>query len=333
MRKKWLLVLLAVVALAAVAVWVNMARDKGLPQGFAGANGRLELQRLDVATLYPGRVEAVQVDEGDEVSEGMVLAELSSAQSTSQLAAAKAAKQRALQAQTRAQAQIEAHQQERKVAQMELDNTRELKQEALVSAAELTRRQAARDGAAAAVTAAAAAKAEAAAAVAQAQAQMDAAAAANDDMLIRAPQAGRVAYRLVEPGNVLAAGSKVVSLHNPAHVSMTLFLPTDSIGRIRLGDEARIVLDGIDAVWPAKVQSIADEAQFTPKYVETANEREKLMYRVALRIPDEVALAHKGLLKGGLTGNGYVRLDTQLNWPAPWQVRLPQPKAQPQEAH
>ena len=92
----------------------------------------------------------------------------------------------------------------------------------------------------------------------------------------------------------------------------------------KVGDEARIKLDGLDAVFPAKISFIATEAQFTPKNVETANERAKLMFKVKLRIPKETALQYKGLLKGGMVGNGYVRTNGQQAWSADLAVKLPQ---------
>ena len=160
MQKKWLWGGVAISAvLAGIGVWVNLTGSQGLPEGFAGGNGRLELQRMDVATLYAGRVVALPVDEGDEVAPNAVLAELSSDQSSSQLAGAEAAKQRAQEAVARADAEIAAQRQQQKTAQMELDNTRRLKNEALVSAAEVQRREAARDAAAAAVKAAQAGRA------------------------------------------------------------------------------------------------------------------------------------------------------------------------------
>lgn len=84
------------------------------------------------------------------------------------------------------------------------------------------------------------------------------------------------------------------------------------------------MLDGLNAVFPAKIKFIADQAQFTPKYVETADEREKLMYKVKLAIPSEIALRYNQLLKGGMTGNGYVRLNSRANWPKQWAIQLPQ---------
>lgn len=134
---------------------------------------------------------------------------------------------------------------------------------------------------------------------------------------------GRVEYRIAEPGNVLGAGSRVVTLLDPGEASMALFLPTPVVSGLKVGDEARIVLDGLDAVWPATVRFIASEAQFTPKHVETADERNKMVYRVKLVLPEDVARRHDGLLKGGLTGVGYVRHKGTQGWPAELAVRLP----------
>lgn len=322
---KKLIVALLIAALAAGGWYAyNQQSQSGLPEGFAQSNGRLELNRFDIASLYPGRVQAVLVDEGSEVKEGDVLAELSSVTSTSQLEAAKAQKQRAQEAVARADAEIKAYEQQQKVAQMELGNAQNLKRDELVSSAEVSKRLAARDGAAASVKAARAARAEAVAAVAAAQAQINQAASANDDMTIRSPKAGRVEYKIAETGSVIAAGSKVVSLLDPADVSMNIFLPNAEAGRLKVGGEARIVLDSVNAVFPAKISFIATDAQFTPKSVETQNEREKLVFRVKLKIPADTALKYRGLLKGGMTGNGYVRTDDAAQWPSELAVKLPQ---------
>lgn len=322
--KKWLW-LLPAAALAAAGGYFYMRQNTGkLPENIMYSNGRLELNRIDVASLYAGRVKSVKVDEGSDVKAGEVLAELSSVTSASRVEAAKAQKRRAEDAATRAAAEITAYSQRLKVAQMELDNASKLRRDDLVSDSEVRRRRAERDSAAASVAAARAARAEAQAAVAAAQAQTDEAASANDDMQIRAPIGGRVEYKIAEAGNVIGAGSRVVSLLDPADVSMNIFLPTDSMSRLKVGDEARIKLDGIDAVFPAKIKFIAADAQFTPKAVETADERAKLMFKIKLQVPAETAKRFDRLLKGGMTGNGYVKAGGQTAWPPELAVKLPE---------
>ena len=326
--KKILPVVLGIIVLAVLVVggwFIHRHEQLGAPpDGLARSNGRLELERIDVATLYPGRVKAVFAEEGDEVRAGDVLAELSSDTVSSRVEAAKAQKQRVQETAARANAEIKAYEQRLKVAQMELDNAAAMRRSELVSDSELSKRRAERDSAAASVAAAKAAHAEAQAAIAAAGAQMSEAASANDDMLIRSPIDGRVEYKIADVGNVLAAGGKVVSLLDPADASMNIFLPAPQVAQLKLGDEARIVLDSIDAVFPARISYVASDAQFTPKNVETVNERAKLMFKVKLKVPSATALQYKGLLKGGMTGNGYVRVNEQAQWPSDLVVKLPQ---------
>ena len=350
--KKWIIPVVIVAAGAAgFAVYQKQHADRQ-PENIIASNGRLELERIDVATLYAGRVKSMNVDEGSEVKAGDVLAELSSDTTSGRVEEAQAGElaakemvqraqagvKQAQEAVARADAQIAAQLQQQKLAQMELDNAGKMQSEDLVSPAETQRRRSQRDGAAAAVKAAQAAKAEALAAVRQAQAQVAEAQAgvaarqaqlklaqsANSDMQITSPKDGVVEYKIAQAGNVVGAGGKVVSLLDFSDASMAIFLPTAQVGSLKVGDEARIKLDGVDAVFPAKISFIATEAQFTPKNVETASERAKLMFKVKLRIPKETALQYKGLLKGGMVGNGYVRTNRQQAWSADLAVKLPQ---------
>lgn len=324
MKKSLIALAIALAAIAAGWFAYRQYNAGSLPTGFARSNGRLELNRLDIASLYPGRVKAVLVDEGSNVQEGDVLAELSSDTASSRVEAAKAQKQRAQEMSARADAEIKAYEQRLKVAQLELDNAQAMRRSELISDSELRKRRAERDSAAAALQAAKAARAESLAAITAAGAQMSEAASANNDMTIRSPKAGRVEYKIADVGSVIASGSKVVSLLDPSDVSMNIFLPNREMSRLKVGDEARIVLDGIDAVFPAQISFIATNAQFTPKNVETENERAKLMFKIKLKVPAETALKYQGLLKGGMTGNGYVRVNEQAQWPADLAVKLPQ---------
>ena len=150
MKKIWIVPVAAALAAGGWYYW-QQHHQSGLPEGFAQSNGRLELKRFDVASLYAGRVKAMLVDEGSRVEEGDVLAELSSDTSTSQLDGARAQKQRAQEAVARAEAEIKAYEQQQKVAQLDFTNTQNLRRDDLVSDAELSKRRAARDSAAASV--------------------------------------------------------------------------------------------------------------------------------------------------------------------------------------
>ena len=122
-----------------------------------------------------------------------------------------------------------------------------------------------------------------------------------DDSELKAPRDGRVQYRIAEPGEVLNAGGRVLSLVDLADVYMTFFLPTAAAaGKVALGSEIRLVLDAApDYVIPAQASFVASVAQFTPKTVETESERLKLMFRVRARIDPVLLKQYLAQIKTG----------------------------------
>jgi HlyD family secretion protein len=325
MRVPVVLALAAVLTLTAggYAYWQKTtslrARD-----GLATANGRIEVTRVDIASKLPGRVAEILVNEGDSVQKGGLIARLDTAELLAQLAGAKAAVQRALASVGRAEADIAIREAEHNLAGIELQRALDLEQRAAGTRAELERRRAQHVVTAANIQGARAALAEAKAAQQAAEAQVAQIKAMLADSELRTPVPGRVEYKLVQPGEVVAAGGRLVTILDLTDVFMTIFLPTGEAGRVALGSEARIVLDAVaDAVFPATVSFVAAEAQFTPKTVETTNEREKLMYRVKLAIDPKLLDTYRDYVKAGLTGNAYVRVSASAAWPAWLAVRLP----------
>ncbi|ECX6013150.1 HlyD family efflux transporter periplasmic adaptor subunit, partial [Salmonella enterica subsp. enterica serovar Rubislaw] len=146
-----------------------------------------------------------------------------------------------------------------------------------------------------------------------------------DDSELKAPRDGRVQYRVAEPGEVLSAGGRVLNMVDLSDVYMTFFLPTEQAGLLKIGGEARLVLDAApDLRIPATISFVASVAQFTPKTVETHDERLKLMFRVKARIPPELLRQHLEYVKTGLPGMAWVRLDERVPWPDALSVRLSQ---------
>ena len=144
------------------------------------------------------------------------------------------------------------------------------------------------------------------------------------DNTLVAPRDGPIEYRVANVGEVLAAGGKVFTMLDASYVYMDIYLPTPEAGRIRIGSEARIVLDAYpDHVIPAKVVYVASQAQFTPKTVETKTERDKLMFRIRVRIDPDRLRGREALVRSGLPGLAYVRTDTATVWPANLQSSPP----------
>ncbi len=145
-----------------------------------------------------------------------------------------------------------------------------------------------------------------------------------DDSVLVSTINGRVLYRLAEPGEVIGAGGRVLVLVDLTDIHMSIFLPTSQASLLSIGDEARLVLDAIPkSPLPARISFVSPIAQFTPKTVETRVEREKLMFRVKLKIEPKLLARHIDKIKTGVPGEGYVRLDTQSPWPENLKVNLP----------
>lgn len=336
-------VLLVALAAGGYAVW-RSASEPDLGPGFASGNGRVEAVEVDVATKLPGRVEAIFVDEGDEVVRGEPLAQMETSALEAQLREAQAQLERAKINIETAEAQVRLREAERAAAQALLaqrqvehqaaakrlarseslakrdsiseqmlddDRARALGAEAAVKAGE-----AQVEAASAGISAARAQVVGAQALVAATQATIERIQVELTDSELKAPRDGRVQYRIAEPGEVLGGGGRVLNLVDLGEVHMSFFLPTYAAGRVRLGDEVRIVLDALpDQVLPAKASFVADVAQFTPKTVETTEERLKLMFKVKAQIDPQLLQAHRRDVKTGVPGIAYVRIDPEAEWP------------------
>jgi HlyD family secretion protein len=305
-----------------------------------------------VAAKIPGRLTSVLVMEGDYVKSGQVVAQMDVATLEAQRDEAQANYKKALDAVATAEATITMRQADAIAAraivaqrEAELDATQrrlarseELSKEgaetlqkldddrANVRAADATL-SAARAQVSAAQAATLAAETEAVgarAAVAAAQATIARITADIDDSQLKAPRDARVQFKVSEPGEVLAAGGKVLNLVDLTDVYMTFFLPEAVAGKLAIGAEARIVVDAApDWVIPAQVTFVADVAQYTPKTVETETERQKLMFRVKANIATELLRQHIELVKTGLPGVAYVRWRNDATWPDSLQPNLP----------
>lgn len=347
-----LLALALTLALAGGLIWGwHLYTSAAAEPWTASGNGRIEATEIDIATKTPGRVTSIRVDEGDFVSAGQILAEMDTAVLEAQLREAEAGLQRArigietahsLVAQreaekTAAQALVAQREAERRAAQLRFGRSENLARRDAISEQTLDDDRARTEGARAAVAAAQAQVAAAAAAIGNAsaqvvaaQAQVTAVAATIEriradlaDSVLKAPRDARVQYRVAQPGEVLPAGGRVLSLVDLSDVYMTFFLPTAAAGKVALGAEVRLVLDALPQhVMPARATFVADVAQFTPKTVETAEERLKLMFRIKARIEPELLKKHIRQVKTGVPGVAYVRLDPGREWPERLTVTL-----------
>lgn len=284
-----------------------------LPEGLYVGNGRLEATEVQIASKTPGRLAEVLVDEGDKVTKGQLLARMDTRTLEAQRRQAEAEVIRARENLSAAQANVQLRQSEQLLAHQELKRSQELFKRGFASGQIIDQQQSRFDTGNAAVAAARAQVSAVGAGIGAAQAEVAQLTSEIDDSSLRAPIDGVIQLRMAEPGEVLGAGGRVLLLIDPNDQYMNLYLAASVAGRLAVGDEARILLDALPGQpLPAKISFVAAKSQFTPKEVETRDERQKLVFRVKLHLTQPSAVPQA---KPGMPGNGYVRT-TPIDWPA-----------------
>jgi HlyD family secretion protein len=141
-----------------------------------------------------------------------------------------------------------------------------------------------------------------------AQAQVDLAKArlamavkAQADCTVKAPVAGTVTSRIREEGEVVAVGAPLVAMSRLEEVWLTLFVPEPRLAGIKVGNRAWVAVDGSNERIEGKVAFVSPEAEFTPRNVQTRDERAKLVFRVRVTVPNP-----GGILKPGMPADGFL---------------------------
>ena len=316
--RRWLrtAVMLGIVALGAGIGTYWWIHRQPFPLGTAYGNGRLEADPIDIATKFAGRILELRVDEGDMVTAGQVLAVMDTRDLEASLKKSEAQVEQAQKAVNEANANVDQTHSQVIFAEQEMERARVLVDRGITTRETFDQRRQQLDSARALELAARARVTEVEHALEGAQHDVELYKVNIADNTLVAPRDGRIEYRISNVGEVLPAGGRVFTLLDVAYVYMDIYLPTLDTEHVKIGSDARIVLDAFpDRPIPAKVSFIASQAQFTPKMVETQTEREKLMFRIRVRIDPERSRAHAYAVRSGLPGVAYVKLDPKIAWP------------------
>jgi len=320
---RWILAGAAVVIVAFIGIKYVIKKRNALPEGIASGNGRIEGKLVDISAREPLRVKEILVDEGALVKPGQVLVKMDTVTLDSQLAEANAAVQASEEKLAVARANITKQKSEIDLAGVEADRSKRLVEQGAGSQRELDVRKTKVETSKATLG-----EADAMLATAKEQVEVARKNAATvqtriDDATLRSPVTGRVLYRLAEPGEVLAAGGKALTLVNLDDIYMEIFLPAEQAAAVKIGAEGRVTVDYDPRAIAGQVSFVSPEAQFTPKQVETKSEREKLMFRVKIQLPREIIGQYIERIKTGVRGVGYVKVKDSAVWPARLQNLLP----------
>ena len=308
-------------------------RGETLPDGIVKTNGRLEATEVDVSAKYPGRLAQVTVEEGDEVTAGQVVGRITSPEYEAQLRGAQAQVLKAKQALAEAKAAVAQRQSDVTFTKTDYARAQQLVGKGYISQQEADRRRNRFEQSDATYRQSLAAREQAEFAVKTAEAEVERLQAVLVDLTLIAPRSGRVQYLIARSGEVVAPGARVMTILDLKDVYLTVFLPAAQAGKLGLGEEARIILDPVPQyVVPATISFVASDAQFTPKSVETQEEREKLMFRVKLQLDPKILEQYYRKMKTGVRGIGFVRTDPKVAWPAELAVKLPQSPGTPPQS-
>lgn len=300
------------VLVGAVSLYIIYNKDRNsVPQGFVKGNGRLEATEVDIATKPAGRLTEVLVKEGDFVRKNQVVARMDTSTLKAQLRQAEAEVMRARQARQTAVSRVEGIRLRMELAGKELQRSKNLYEKGVSTQQQYDRDLTSKQAYDSEYAAAKSSVAEVDASIEAAIAQTLRLKADIEDCMLKSPIDGPVLTRLAEPGEVLPAGGKVLTIVDPTDIYMNVYLSENLAGRIPLGAEAKVVLDALsDRPFAARVAYVSEKAQFTPKEVEAMEERQKLVFRIT------VSLQEYGdpRLKPGMPGVSFIRIDKAAQW-------------------
>jgi HlyD family secretion protein len=310
------LALAVVVGGAGAAFYWWQHSQSQLPPGIAWGNGRIDADEIDIDTKFAGRIAEMLADEGDLVKAGQIVARMDTQDLAASLKKSEAQVQQAQRAIDEATANVAQQTSQVLLAKQQMDRATSLAQEGYQTKEVVDQRQQQLDGANAALKVAQARVIESQYALEASTHDVELYRVNIADNTLVAPRDGRIQYRIANIGEVVPAGGKVFAMLDISYVYMDVYLPTEEAGKLKIGADARIVLDAYPNVAiPAKVSFIATQAQFTPKTVETKSERDKLMFRIRVRIDPERLRARADSVRSGLPGVAYLRLDPAVVWP------------------
>jgi HlyD family secretion protein len=306
-KKKFTIVAVIILALAIVFLVTYLRNRK--ENGVISLSGNVEVTEMNMGFKMPGRVVKLAVDEGDRVKNGDILANLDNAELTSIVAQNKAVLQEAmtrlaelkagsrLQEIEQARANVTAREAELTKAKKDFDRADMLFKNGAISASQFDLARSAYDTRLAqrvsAVEALSLAKEgprkEQIQAARERVAQARAALAASEERLrdtsVYAPTAGVILRKNVETGETVSAGTPIFTIGDLENPWVKIYVKEDQLGLVKLGQKAEVTVDSFKGkIYEGAVSYISSEAEFTPKNVQTQEERVKLVFGIKVRV-------------------------------------------------
>lgn len=312
LKRTWVWTPIALVALAAGSyVTYRWLTPPGLPEGLLYGGGRVEGTEVTVASEVAARVLESALVEGATVRAGQQLVRLDEADIRTQLDRAQAERQAAVRERDRFRRDL-------RTAEHHLVNARTDDQRYAALAQDGTVPVQRRDQASNALAEAQGRVETLTTAMSQANARIEAmdktvelAQSQLGKTVIIAPLSGTVLTKSIEVGELATPGRPIATLVDLTRVELKIYIPEKDIGKLRLGNEARIRTDAFaDRYIAARVSRVDQQAQFTPRDIHVPDERTRLVFGVILALDNP-----QGQLKPGMPADAWVRWNPATDWP------------------
>ncbi len=312
MRNTWFWTLAGMFVLAAVSYGVFLwLAPPSLPEGFLYGNGQIEATEVTVSAEVTGKVLESNLVEGRAMKAGDVLVRLDESDLQTRLQQARASANAAERNQAQTARQLATWRHHLQSAETELARYRTLRQSGNVSAQAMDRVQDQYQEALGRVDALEEQSKQAAASLEAARSESRFLAQQVDKAVIRAPAAGTLLNKGIEAGELAAPGRVIAVLGDLARLELKIYVPEAEIGKVKLGDPARVRIDAFpQRQFEARVARVDARAQFTPKDVHMPDERARLVFGVTLAVDNP-----EGYLKPGMPADAWVSWQAEAQWP------------------
>lgn len=285
-------------------------------EGFAYGNGRTQTTQVDISSKLAGRLEEITVEEGDLVEKNQLLAKIEIKELNTKLQEALANKNQAIENKKYFLQIVKQRESELSLVQKDFNRANSLFKTKSISLADFQKMETSLKNAQITLDASKNQVNSSDSTIQGLEAQIETIKVNIEDSKLYSPTKGRVLYKIAQNGEIVAAGGKVLVVLDLMDTYMDIFLSTKQAGLVNIGSEARIVFDAIPNIAiPATVTFVSPLSQFTPKEIETKDERAKLMFKVKVKIDSNLLHKYYERIKSGLPGVAYIKIDKNAVWP------------------
>ncbi|GAB6182342.1 HlyD family secretion protein [Thermodesulfovibrio hydrogeniphilus] len=312
-KLKKLAAFIVILGFLVVLAYLIISKSEKIPEGLIILSGRIEGREVNVAPKIQGRIFKLYKDEGNRVSQGELICEVDSEQLNARYKTAVENSQSAYYAILQSQANLMKAKANYEKASKDFERYSSLLKEELVSKSEFDRVKMQYESAKAEVEALSKAISQTEANYRASQQRLKEVLADLNETKLYSPISGVVLSRLAEVGEVVNPGSVVYVLVDLSRLYVKVYVPEPDIGKLKLGLPARVYIDAYpDKYFNGKVTKIYEQAEFTPKNVETKEERVKLVFGVEVSVENP-----EGLLKPGMPADVVIKWKESAHWIKP----------------